>query len=100
MVITIKSIQERLAHLRRLELAGVNRPGPEFGLPVILWSRQRDGQESWEVLPALAAQFALSSFREGGEVERAAVYHRIPKNAPMDVAARWLRAKMGNIAFT
>ena len=94
-MVTIKSIEKRLEHLHRLELAGVSRPKLNLGLPVILWVRTRGGSESWEVLPKWVASLVVSDLHNDATAERAAVYHRIPKNAPLDVAAQWLRARMG-----
>jgi hypothetical protein len=94
-MITIKSIEKRLEHLHRLELAGVSRPELSLGPPVILWVRTRGGSESWEVLPEWVANLVVSDLHNDATAERAAVYHRIPKNAPLDAAAQWFRARTG-----
>ena len=88
------SLEERLEHYWRLELAGVNRPDLDLGPAVILGTRTRAGVEKWEVLPEWVANLVLSDLHNDSTVERAAIYHRIPKNAPMDVAKEWLRARM------
>ena len=93
-MVTIKSIEKRLEHLHRLELAGVDKPKPDLGPAVILWTRKRDGKETWEVLPEWVADLVVSDLHNDDAIERAAIYHRIPKNAPMDVAKEWLRARM------
>ena len=89
--ITIEKVEERLEELRRLEMAGVNQPELDLGPAVILWTRKRGGGETWEVLPEWVAELAISDMNG---VERACVYHRIPENAPMDVAKVWLRIRM------
>ena len=94
-MIAIKSIEKRLEHLHRLELAGVSRPELSLGPPVILWVRTRGGSENWEVLPEWVANLVVSDLHNDATAERAAVYRRIPKNAPLDVAAQWFRARTG-----
>ena len=95
-MITIKSIEKRLEHLHRLELAGVTcRRQASLGPPVILWVQTRGGSESWEVLPESVASLVVSDLHNDATAERAAMYHRIPKNAPPGVAAQWLQARIG-----
>ena len=94
-MVTIKSVKERLEYYRRLALAGVSQSELDLGPAVILWTRTRAGVETWEVLPRWMADLIVSGLHNDATVERAAVYHRIPKNAPMDVAAEWLRARTG-----
>ena len=94
-MVTIKSIEKRLEHHHRLKLAGVSQPDVDFGPAVILWVRTRGGSESWEVLPEWVANLVVSDLHNDASAERAAVYHRIPKNAPLDVAAQWFRARTG-----
>jgi len=93
--VTVKSINKQLEHQHRLGLAGVSRPEPSLGLPVILWVRTRGGLEIWELLPEWVANLVVSDLHNDAAIERAAVYHRIPKNAPLDMAARCLRAWAG-----
>jgi len=92
-MITVKSINKRLEHLHRLELAGV-RPKPILEPAVILWMRYRNGSETWDVMGEWEANLIVSDLHNDAAAERAAVYQRIPKNAPLDVAARWLRARL------
>jgi hypothetical protein len=94
-MVTIKCIKKRLEHRHRLKLAGVSRPEPSRGPPVILWVQTREGSEIWELLPEWVANLVVSDLHNDATAERAAVYRRIPKNAPLDVAAQWLRARMG-----
>jgi len=90
-----KVLQERLVELRRLEMAGVESDGrPNCGKAVILWTRKRDGAEKWEVLPEGIAQLVIADMHNDVNVERAVVYHRIPENAPDDVAKAWLCSRM------
>lgn len=99
-MVTINSIKKRLDHHRRLRLAGMAQPEMKLGPAVILWVRSRDGSETWEVLPEWVADLLVSDLHNDPAVERAAVYHRIPKNAPLDVAAQWLQARTGRTALT
>jgi len=94
-MVTIKSIKKGLEHQHRLNLAGVSWPEPSLGPPVILWVRIRGGSENWELLPEWVANLVVSDLHNDATAERAAMYHRIPKNAPLDVAAQWLRARAG-----
>ena len=87
-------IEERLEHYQRLDLAGIRTPDLDFGPAVILWTRRWDGTETWEVLPKYVADLVISELHNSSNVERAAVYHRIPKDAPMDVAKAWLYARL------
>jgi len=65
-MVTVKSINERLEHQCRLELAGVSQPDLSLGPAVILWTRTRAGRENWEVLPEWIANLGHAQ----GQVER------------------------------
>lgn len=90
-MVTIRDVEKRLEHQQRLEMAGITVPDPGLGPAVLLWTRKRDGAENWEVLPKWVANLVVSDLHNDGSVERAAIYHKLPKKAPLEVAKLWLR---------
>lgn len=91
-MITISSIEERLEHYRRMELAGIRQPEPYFGPMALLWIEYHDGRETWEIYPEWLAELVLSELSYQGAA-RAILYRRLPLCAPDDVARRWLEVK-------
>jgi hypothetical protein len=74
-MITTGDIQRRREELKRLGMAGVSRPDLELGPELLLWRKFRDGEETWEVLPKMIAEWTLSAIpAQEPNVARACLY--------------------------
>lgn len=91
-MVTIERVEERLEHLRRLELMGVPMPEQDLGPAMVLWTEDRAGNERWEILPQWIAELAIGAIPS--EVARAVLYERPPALAPLPVVAEWVRQRL------
>ena len=86
-------IEERLNHYARLELAGIETPPPKLRyVPVLLWTKDRDGEESWEILPDWLGELVIAE--PHADTARARLYRRLPSEAPMWAVKTWIMLKM------
>ena len=92
-MITIEDVENLVEHYKRLELAGIPQPGCDLGPAMLLWSKDREGKEKWEVLPEWVAQLTLSDLSYQG-VARAMLYRSPPASAPLSVVAEWTARRL------
>lgn len=89
-MVTIEDIKNRCIHLDRVEAAGGKRPKFKLGPLAILWVVNGKDREHWEILPKWFGELIVSDLHNQN-VQRAKLYERPPKTAPMNVVAQWIK---------